>query len=187
MPSPLPETIPIPKADPPAELDLVAVPTGVNHRTAAYAYAGGSIFDKRDFYIGAALIRHPQGDLLVDSGFGRDIAKQIATMHRLFQKMTKNEVWKTAADQLRAADYDFDRLSGILLTHAHWDHMSGIPDFPDLPVLVSRRDRAAFHSPEMFAMASLRNPAIGALRLAGWDSIAEGLRHHGRMMSDSST
>ncbi|MFJ9909872.1 hypothetical protein ACIRVK_45080 [Streptomyces sp. NPDC101152] len=30
------------------------------------------------------------------------------------------------------------------------------------------------------AMASLRNLAIGALRLAGRGNIAEGLRHHGR-------
>ncbi|MFF6806573.1 hypothetical protein [Streptomyces sp. NPDC012616] len=33
------------------------------------------------------------------------------------------------------------------------------------------------------AMASLRNLAIGALRPAGRDDIAEGLRHHGRDMS----
>jgi len=33
------------------------------------------------------------------------------------------------------------------------------------------------------AMASLRNLAIGALRLAGWDNTAEGLRHHGRDMT----
>jgi hypothetical protein len=33
------------------------------------------------------------------------------------------------------------------------------------------------------AMASLRNPAIGALRLAGRDNIAEGLRHPGRDMA----
>ncbi|MGW7256430.1 MBL fold metallo-hydrolase [Streptomyces sp. NPDC054834] len=150
QPAPLPPSVPIPHADPPAEMDLVAVPTGVNNRVAAYAYAGGSFFDKRDFYIGAALIKHPQGDLLVDSGFGRDIAKQFATMPRLFQKITKYEVWKPAVEQLEAADYDFSRLSGILLTHAHWDHMSGIPDFPDLPVLVSRRDRAAFYNPEIF-------------------------------------
>lgn len=150
MPLPLPESIPIPRADPPAEMDLVAVPTGVNHRTAAYAYVGGSIFDKREFYIGAALIQHPQGDLLVDSGFGRDIAKQLTTMPRLFRKMTKYDLWKPAVDQLEAADYDFGRLSGILLTHAHWDHMSGITDFPDLPVLISPRDRAAFYSREMF-------------------------------------
>lgn len=33
------------------------------------------------------------------------------------------------------------------------------------------------------AMASLRNLAIGTLRLAGRDNIAEGLRHHGRDMA----
>ncbi|MFF9158577.1 DUF2231 domain-containing protein [Streptomyces sp. NPDC014846] len=33
------------------------------------------------------------------------------------------------------------------------------------------------------AMASLRNLAIGTLRLAGWNNIAEGLRHHGRTMT----
>lgn len=33
------------------------------------------------------------------------------------------------------------------------------------------------------AMASLRNLAIGALRLAGRDNIAEGLRHHGRYIT----
>lgn len=31
--------------------------------------------------------------------------------------------------------------------------------------------------------ASLRNLAVGALRPAGWDNIAEGLRHHGRDMT----
>ncbi|MFF9217412.1 hypothetical protein [Streptomyces viridosporus] len=34
-----------------------------------------------------------------------------------------------------------------------------------------------------WAMASLRNLAIGALHLAGWNNIAEGLRHHGRDMT----
>lgn len=33
------------------------------------------------------------------------------------------------------------------------------------------------------AMASLRNLAIGTLRLAGWDNIAKGLRHYGRDMT----
>lgn len=64
------------------------MPTGLNKRVAAYAYRGGSVFDRRDFYIGAALIKHPQGDLLVDSGFGRDIAWQSATMPRYFRAIT---------------------------------------------------------------------------------------------------
>ncbi|MFJ8036550.1 hypothetical protein [Streptomyces sp. NPDC096032] len=33
------------------------------------------------------------------------------------------------------------------------------------------------------AMASLSNLAIGTLRLAGWNNIAEGLRHPGRNMT----
>lgn len=50
-PDPLPEEIPIPTASPPQDMDLIAVPTGVNKRVAAYGYRGGSFFDKRDFNI----------------------------------------------------------------------------------------------------------------------------------------
>ena len=39
-------------------MDLMAVPTGVNKHVAAYGYRGGSFFDKRDFNIGAVLIKH---------------------------------------------------------------------------------------------------------------------------------
>lgn len=81
-PGPLPASVPIPHAEPPGDMELISVPTGINNRVAAYAYRGGSVFDRRDFYIGAALIKHPQGDLLVDTGFGRDIARQFATMPR---------------------------------------------------------------------------------------------------------
>jgi N-acyl homoserine lactone hydrolase len=143
-PGPLPASVPVPHAAPPDDMELIAVPTGVNNRVAAYAYRGGSVLDRRDFYIGAALIRHPRGDLLVDAGFGRDIARQFATMPRYFRAITRYQLWKPAAGQLEAAGYDFGRLKAILLTHAHWDHMSGIPDFPGLPIMVTARDRAFF-------------------------------------------
>ena len=159
-PGPLPASVPIPEADPPGDMDLIAVPTGVNNRVAAYAYRGGSVFGRRDFYIGAALIKHPLGDLLVDVGFGRDIARQFSTMPRYFQAVTKYQLWKPAADQLEAADYDFGRLKAILLTHAHWDHMSGLPDFPGLPVMVSARDKAFFGKSR--ALGHVGPPSFGA-------------------------
>ena len=145
-PGPLPASVPIPQAEPPEDMELLAVPTGVNNRVAAYAYRGGSVFDRRDFYIGAALIKHPRGDLLIDAGFGRDIAQQFATMPRYFRAITRYQLWKPAADQLKSAGYDFGRLKAILLTHAHWDHMSGMPDFPGLPIMVTAPDKAFFDS-----------------------------------------
>ena len=158
-PGPLPASVPIPIAEPPDGMELVAVPTGVNNRVAAYAYRGGSVFDRRDFYIGAALIKHPAGDLLIDSGFGRDIAQQFATMPRYFQAVTKYQLWKPAAEQMKAAGYDFGRLKAILLTHAHWDHMSGLPDFPGLPIMVTAEDKAFFDKSQ--AMGHFGPPSFG--------------------------
>jgi len=83
------------------------------------------------------LVRHPQGDLLIDTGLGRTIAEQMREFPFLFRLGTDLVRFQAAADQLDAAGYDWTRLRCILLTHAHWDHISGVPDFPGVPVLVT--------------------------------------------------
>jgi hypothetical protein len=77
FPAPLPISNPLPPASPPAGMALYALPTGVNHRTAAFAYRGGSPWEKRDSVATAVFVRHPQGDILIDTGFGRTIESQL--------------------------------------------------------------------------------------------------------------
>ncbi len=141
LPPPAPFDGPLPAASPPAGMAGFQVPAGVVHRTAAFAYRGGSFRDHRDFSMAAALVRHPRGDLLIDTGFGRDIDTQIRLMPLLFRLLTSYSRAEPAAAQLDAVDYDRKNLAGILLTHAHWDHVSGIADFPGTPVLVTADER----------------------------------------------
>jgi glyoxylase-like metal-dependent hydrolase (beta-lactamase superfamily II) len=143
---PLPQPAPFagawPEAHPPPLMAVYQLPTGVTHRNAAFGYRGGSYFDKRDFAMTAVLIHHPRGDLIVDTGFGRDIDAQVQAMPLWFRAMTSYRRDRPAVDRLVSAGYDLRGLRGIVLTHAHWDHVSGVSDFPPVPVLVTPEERA---------------------------------------------
>lgn len=141
LPAPPPLTAPLPPANPPAEMALVPLATGVTHRSAMFAYRGGSFFDKRDFAMTAVLVKHPRGDLLIDAGFGSAVDEHFAAMPWFFRATTSYERGTPAAAQLDAAGYDRKRLRGILLTHAHWDHASGAADFAGTPVLLPAEER----------------------------------------------
>ncbi|MGO9020120.1 MAG: MBL fold metallo-hydrolase [Syntrophobacteraceae bacterium] len=141
LPKPEPYLGPLPSATPPKEMAVFALVTGVTHRGAAFAYRGGSFFERRDFSMAGTLVKHPQGDLLIDTGFGRNINERFRSMPLLFRAMTFYKLWQPAVDQLEAAGYDQKSLRAILLTHAHWDHVSGLPDFPGVPVWVTPQER----------------------------------------------
>jgi glyoxylase-like metal-dependent hydrolase (beta-lactamase superfamily II) len=141
LPAPPPFDGPLPPASPPAGMQVFQLPTGVTHRSAAFAYRGGSFRDHRDFSMTATLVKHPRGDLLIDTGFGRDIDAHLGEMPFLFRAGTSYTRFQPAADALAAAGYDRTQLHGIILTHAHWDHVSGVADFGDTPVWVTYEER----------------------------------------------
>lgn len=141
LPAPAPLDASLPAASPPAEMSLLRLDTGVTHRSAAFAYRGGSLLDARAFCMTAVLVRHPRGDVLIDTGFGRDIDDDFASMPFFFRATTQYTRGEAAVDQLARIGYDLARLRAILLTHAHWDHTSGLSDFSDTPVWVTAEER----------------------------------------------
>lgn len=137
LPVPIAFDVAIPIAHPPAELQLFAIPAGSMQSRAALAFRGGSFSDRRTFGMGAILVRHPDGDVLFDAGFGRDVAAHLRTTPRLMQWTTDYTAELTVAAQLQQAGIDLHALKGVVLTHAHWDHVSGLQDLPGVPVWIN--------------------------------------------------
>jgi glyoxylase-like metal-dependent hydrolase (beta-lactamase superfamily II) len=137
LPAPAPFDGAIPTANPPPEMALFALPTGVTHRSAAFAYRGGSFRDAREFSMVGLLVRHPRGDVLIDTGFGKDIDAQLELMPSWFQAITSYTRGRSAGEQLDAARYDRSKLRAVILTHAHWDHTSGMSELAQAPVWVT--------------------------------------------------
>jgi len=128
----------LPPASPPAEMKLYAIEAGKMFNQAAFAYRGGKLSEQRVFGMGGILIDHPQGRLLFDTGFGSDVDEHFKTIPPLMRATSKYEKEPTVASQLKAAGIEPATLKGVVLTHAHWDHVSGIPDLGAAPVWVTQ-------------------------------------------------
>ncbi|HWS38332.1 MAG TPA: MBL fold metallo-hydrolase [Actinoplanes sp.] len=143
LPAPEPFTGPLPPARPPSGMTIRQLPTGTYATPAAFAVRGGSFRDRRDFAATAVLIEHPHGDLLLDAGLGADAGAHIASLPSY--RRSPHTLHPTASAQLDAHGYDRSRLLGVLVTHTHWDHVSGL-DSLDVPVWINDDELAYAHA-----------------------------------------
>jgi N-acyl homoserine lactone hydrolase len=131
----------VPVAHPPADLTLAVAHAGKMVSQAGFAYRGGDLREQRTFGMAGVLVSHPQGKLLIDAGFGRNIDRHVLTMPWLMQKLSRYETETPVAEQLQAAGIEPAQLKAIVLTHAHWDHVSGVEDLPGVPVWLPQAER----------------------------------------------
>lgn len=140
LPVPADFVVQIPVANSPPELSLSVLHAGKMYSKSAFAFRGGEFGEERVFGMAGILVRHPQGALLLDAGFGKNVDAHFRTTPFLMQAMSKYEKEPPVADQLKAAGFDLAQIKGVVITHAHWDHVSGIEDLRGVPVWVPQAE-----------------------------------------------
>ncbi len=156
----LPASVSLPVANPPPEMAIYALPTGAMHAKALFAWRGGSPGEDRDFTMTAYLIRHPRGNLLIDSGFGSQVDTQFAQLPWLMRVTSSYTADVPAAHQLAEAGIHPSSLAGVLLTHAHWDHVSGMTDFPGVPAWLPGAEAEFVHGDSPMAAIAHAMPSL---------------------------
>lgn len=107
-----------------------------------FSVRGGSL--SKPFMSGlvAFMVEHPGGRLLIDAGVGRDVPEHLKTTPLLLQTLARLTVNQPTIDALAARGLEPGDLRGIVLTHSHWDHVSGLEDLREVPVWITSEELA---------------------------------------------
>ncbi len=102
----------------------------------------------------ALLVETDQGPVLVDTGPGTDDYVHHSGILKVFRVVTRVPLdpQEAAVRQVERLGYQPGDIRHIVLTHMHFDHCGGLPDFPAAKIHVHRREYQAFMDrPRQFA------------------------------------
>lgn len=119
------------------DIHISYLETGSFKTLEGFLFSGGSFFKPQNGSHIAVLISHPQGNILIDTGIGKEIDSQYATMPSWLKPFFSYEKKIPASEILSKKKID---IQSILLTHMHWDHASGLKDFKDIPFYTTKEE-----------------------------------------------
>ena len=94
----------------------------------------------------AVLVRHPKATFLYDTGIASTIDRYFQNQSfRFKQTLGKFTMEQSIASHLQHLSLKPRDLDFVLLSHLHWDHVSGVPDLPNVPLRVNRVEYDAAH------------------------------------------
>ncbi len=162
----------------PIELDTVASATGVSALEGllnlAHPAARAAGLQNRDepIQIFLHVLKHPsRGTFLVDTGVAQALIQNpgdwgLNAFLRKAMKFDQMRVWNSSGDVLRSLGQP---LQGVLLTHLHLDHLSGLPDLPlDLPLYAGPGETTERHWTHLFVHGASDALLKGRPPLRAW-------------------
>ena len=144
------------------EVSLAIVKTAESNTREALFYSGGSWLKSRVGAHSAVLVRHPQGSFLFDTGLGQDMGRQFNDNMPFWLKPSMVYKNHQSAQTLLANEIKHRPIQKILLSHLHWDHASGIKDFPGVEVWTTKAEYEAAMSPNAHAGGYIPSQYSGA-------------------------
>ena len=122
------------------ETSLSVIECGKMVSKQVFVFRGGRWSEGYDSGMAAVLVRHPQGTLLFDTGFGANVDEHIKSIPALMRRLTTYDKETSAAAQLKARGFDLSEIKMAIISHSHWDHVSGLEDFPQTEAWFSREE-----------------------------------------------
>lgn len=110
----------------------------------------GSLLKKIDTNFSAFLIKHKQDYLLFDTGLGDQVDAQYQQDMPLWMRPFFKYNHPVVSVRAQLAKAGLPPIQRVILSHGHWDHASGVKDFPQAKIGVSAEE-----------LANIRNPSGG--------------------------
>jgi glyoxylase-like metal-dependent hydrolase (beta-lactamase superfamily II) len=112
------------------ETSLSLIKCGKMMSKQVFVFRGGSWSEAYESGMAAVLVRHPKRSFLFDAGFGANVDEHIKMIPALMRRLTTYDKETSAAAQLKAHGFDPNEIKMAIISHSHWDHVSGLEDFP---------------------------------------------------------
>ena len=97
------------------------------------------------------VIEHPRGLVVFDSGLHAetrvDAEKRLGFLAKLFH--VEFGAGETVGERLRALGHDPGRVTHLVVSHLHFDHVGGNAEIPNARLVVQRREWEAGRTPEL--------------------------------------
>lgn len=124
------------------KVTLSVINTGDFKQIEAFLLSSGSLFKKVSASLPCVVIRHPQGTILFDSGLGKNVERDFNEAMPFGTGFTfPYRLKETARAQMQTSGImNPDSIKTIIMSHLHWDHASGIEDFPRAEIWTTSAD-----------------------------------------------
>ncbi|TGL08078.1 MBL fold metallo-hydrolase [Leptospira bouyouniensis] len=121
----------IPKPKGKSNLVFSILKTGEAKTLEAFVIEGGSVLKLVTVNHSSFYIQHPNGNFLFDTGLGTKIEEQFTVFPLYLKILMDYKLIQTTKDQLSSNGVDPNTISDVFFSHLHWDHASGLKDYPN--------------------------------------------------------